>query len=321
MSEAFEKIRQTILANDGAISFSQYMDICLYDDSFGYYRVNRKRVGGDDADFYTSVSLKNKVFGELMQEAATNILKANNANPLEFNIVEIGAEDNRKIIENSTVFGYGEEVKIPQNCVLISNELIDARPFSRFVFDNGKWREIFVGLSSNSEKFIEIFKDAKEEDEVLIKKYFPKCAVEGFKLEVSRDAMKLLDNLCARDWRGVIIFADYFRNSGEISELAQGTARTYRNHKDGNDFLSNPSQFDITYSPCSDIFEDILRLQKFRDITTLTQEAFFVKHAGEKIRKIISSPNPFDSRKRELCQLLNPAQMGVAFRVTSGARL
>ena len=59
----------------------------------------------------------------------------------------------------------------------------------------------------------------------------------------------------------------------------------------------------------------------FCEISTETQEAFFMRNAQEIIRKIAESPDPLDFRKRELAQLLSPVHMGAAFRVFSAVKL
>ncbi len=305
----------------GSIPFSDYANICLY-GSGGYYRSCRKRIGSD-GDFFTSVSLKHKVFGELVEAAAKSILKSEGADPNEFEFVEIGAEGDNLMIPETFALRYGDAISLPSNCILISNELLDARPFSRFEFKCGKWNEVYVNVEESNKQILlgECLCPASRNDEALIQKYFPRASVEGFKLEISRDAMALFEHICSLDWRGLLIFADYFRHAAEISELPSGTARTYSSHREGGDFTLSPGECDITYSPCSDIFEDIARKHAFANIGTLTHEAFFVKYSSEKIRDIISLPGAFAPRKRELCQLLSPAQMGAAFRVLFALRL
>ena len=61
--------------NSAKIPWETFIDACLYDAEFGYYRKDKLRVGGDGADFYTSVSLKGRVFSELIAEAAAELAK------------------------------------------------------------------------------------------------------------------------------------------------------------------------------------------------------------------------------------------------------
>ena len=130
----------------------------------------------------------------------------------------------------------------------------------------------------------------------------------------------MFEDICAQNWRGVLIFADYFRSAAEICELPNGTARTYKNHKDSADILSDLSEADITHSPCFEPFADIAKRHGFGVEPQISQERFFMKFARRKIESIMNTPDPFDMRKRELAQLLSPVFMGSAFRVRAAAR-
>src|SRR3954467_3702165 len=72
------------------ISFADYMQLAMYHPTAGYYTRDFKRVGRDaKADFSTATSF-NPVFGELVVEAAVQLLAP--VAPQEINFVEIGAE-------------------------------------------------------------------------------------------------------------------------------------------------------------------------------------------------------------------------------------
>lgn len=309
--------------NSAKIPWETFIDACLYDAELGYYRKDKLRVGGDGADFYTSASLKEKVFAELVHESAKSLLASRSADIADFEFYEIGAEPNTRIIENSKVARLGDPIEIPPNAVVISNELLDARPFSRFRFDGGQWRKGFVEIEKADGKFgvCENFGEASRGETAALEKYFPRAKVEGFRIDISFDALELFEKICARTRRGAIIFADYFRTAAELSELPFGTARGYFKHADSADISQNAGDADITFSPCSDMLADIAVGRGFCGVSTNTQESFFMRHAQGKIREIAESPNPLDFRKRELAQLLSPVHMGAAFRVFSAVKL
>ncbi|WP_274363293.1 class I SAM-dependent methyltransferase [Paenibacillus thermotolerans] len=48
-----DRIKRKIVAEGGAISFAEYMEMCLYDTDFGYYTNDDRKVG-KEGDFYTS---------------------------------------------------------------------------------------------------------------------------------------------------------------------------------------------------------------------------------------------------------------------------
>lgn len=306
------------------IDWADFINYALYDKEFGYYQKDKKRVGGANSDFYTSVSLKQKIFSELIEESTRQILSLQNEDINDFTSVEIGAEPNSQIIANSIVFRLNDEIKIPQKSIVISNELLDARPFSRFKFIESKWRKRFLKIekTTNSEYlFSEEFKDISDIESSHLQKYFSKAFVENFSLDISFDALQLFENICNQNWQGIFIFADYFRTAQELSELPLGTARTYFKHTDSHDITQNVGDCDITFSPCSDTIIDIAKAHNFTNTTENYQANFFVKFAQEKIRNIIETKETDNLQKRELSELISPVHMGSAFRIISGTRL
>lgn len=315
--------RKRAEGSKATVPWEEFIGACLYDGEFGYYaRPDKKRVGGEGADFYTSASLKGGIFSELLAESARTLIKKRWGNPEIFRFVEIGAEPGGQLVKNSDVIRLGDEISIPKNAALISNELLDARPFSRFKFTGGKWSKGYVAIekSGGGFSFGETFGDAEARELDVLEKYFPRAKVEGFRIDVSFDALELFRSICEKKWSGVIVFADYFRSAAELSELPNGTARAYRKHSDFSDLTLYPGDTDITFSPCSDMFKDIAEECGFSDFGEESQESFFVKNAENKIRSIAELPDPMDVRKRELVQIINPAHMGAAFRMISAVR-
>ena len=154
----------------------------------------------------------------------------------------------------------------------------------------------------------------------ILEKYFPRAKIENFRLDISFDAIELFEKICMQNWSGVLIFADYFRFAQELELLPNGTMRTYFKHTQGDDLFVNVGETDITYSPCSDIFEDIAKSANMR-ASTFTQEQFFVKFASDEIEKIISNTDACNLQKRELCQLISPVHMGTCFRILTAIKL
>ncbi len=324
MNEIVEKIfADQNATNSVLIAWENFIELALYHDQYGYYKRDKKRVGGNNADFYTASSLKRKVFSELIGKSAKNILSRNNADISTYKFLEIGAEPERQIIEGSNVIRIGEEIKIPNLAIVISNELLDARPFARFKFQNGEWKKRLLKISraSKNYEFSEEFTNTSEEETEYLNTYFPQAQVEGFSIDVSFDALNMFDNICTQDWQGAIIFADYFRTSRELSELPRGTARSYFQHKDSANLTENIGLSDITFSPCSDTLIDIAKKRGFKNVRVDSQLKFFMEFASEKIQEIIETPEKYNLRKRELSELINPVNMGEAFRVLSATRL
>lgn len=305
------------------IAWEDFINYALFDKDFGYYQKNKKRVGGIGADFYTAVSLKQKVFSSLIEQSAKTILSTQNLNIDDFTFVEIGAEPNSQIIENSIVFRLNDKIEIPPQAIVISNELLDARPFSRFKFIGNKWQKRILKItrSQNSEyNFSETFRNITSEENAHLQRYFPKACVENFSLDISFDALNLFEKICSQNWQGIFIFADYYRTASELSELPLGTARTYFKHTDSTDITKNVGDSDITFSPCSDTLIDIANNYGFENTQENYQANFFMKYAQEKVRQIIETKETDNLLKRELSELISPVHMGSAFRIISGTR-
>src|ERR1051326_1080558 len=76
------------LAREGQITFSEFMQLALYDACEGYYFSAREKfgVGGD---FYTA-SQVHEVFGALLADEFAAVWQALDA-PCDFTIIELGA--------------------------------------------------------------------------------------------------------------------------------------------------------------------------------------------------------------------------------------
>ena len=200
---------------------------------------------------------------------------------------------------------------------MFSNELLDAQPFDRFVFEEGEIFKTFCEFGRGGVKLSKQ-KSSEREAEVL-KKYFPN-APDGFVLDFSLDALDLLEKICAQNWRGVLIFADYFRAIGELLCLENGTARSYFKHRASQDIFYNAPFCDITFSPPIEPFLDILKKRGFKGAGCVPQGAFFMANAPQTLRGIIENAGALSRQKRALAELLSPAHMGEVFRVLSAVK-
>lgn len=306
-----------------AFGWAEFVGTALFDPLLGYYRKAEKRVGGEGADFYTSVSLKEKVFSGLILAAAKKMLSDAGENPDCFEFYEIGAEPETQIIEGSKTARIGEKIEIPPNAIVISNELLDSRPFERFAFLNGQWRKRMISakpLPNGKVRIVETLEAPSDAELSAILKYFPN-AREGFLLDISFDAIDLFGKICAQNWRGILIFADYFRSCAELMEIPSGTARAYESHKDSTELFSRAGGRDITHSPCFEPLLDTAKTFGFSVNPVVSQGDFFMGKSTDYIRTLSESRDAFDTRKRELAQLLSPVFMGEVFRIMSATRL
>lgn len=328
------------LAQGGILEYGEFVNAALYNEKFGYYKKDKTRVGKDGADFYTAQSLPRGIFKKLLNACALKILSENFDVEIEdegkiknFEFCEIGCENlNQRLFESGKIFGINDELRLEGNLAAVSNELLDARPFSRFKFSNNAWKKVFLKFPKDGEEIIfdenltpknveKILLDASESETKILNKNFKDAEIENFNVELSPDAEALFKKICASQWKGVLIFCDYFRTRDELCRIPNGTSRGYFKHRYTPSTLSKAGFADISYSPCSDIFEDIAKSHGLENVCTLRQEQFFMTHAQGEIMRIISSnSNPLDPDKRELSEIINPAMMGSNFRVLSAIK-
>ncbi len=314
------------------MTFTQFMELALYDPAVGYYRGARARVGtGPGTDFVTS-STTGPVFGELIAAAAVALLGGRD--PSGFTFVEIGAEPGEPgrpagvLAGVAHAFGAvrtvsaGEAAALAGPCVVFANELLDAQPFRRFVFRAGAWRERGVALRGEAlvETDVPIAPAPDGRFGDLAESWGP--APEGYVVDAPVGALLLLETLAAQPWQGVFLTCDYGKSWRELAEATpQGTGRAYHRHRQEADLLARPGQQDLTCHVCWDWLESALARHRFEQIAVSGQEAFFMRHAGDAIAAIIlAEAGNFSPRKAALMQLLHPALYGQKFQVLSGFR-
>jgi SAM-dependent MidA family methyltransferase len=304
----------------GAATFATFVETALYDPRMGYYRRPKPRIGRTpEADFFTASSL-GPIFGELVAEACVSLLRG--LDPESFTFVEIGAEPGGPGVGAAAArrFGgartvrLGDPLDFSGPCVVFSNEVLDAQPFSRFVFRRGAWRELGVALGDGGLREVELPSP--------VPAFLPRTAPEGYLIDAPLGACRLLDKIADRPWTGLFAAIDYGRSWREIAEGAPaGTARAYQNHVLSADLLADPGERDLTCDVCWDWLEEALVRRGFSNPVLESQESFFVRHAGAAVSSAIeAAAGKFDARKRSILQLIHPSHMGFRFQVLHASR-
>ncbi|NOU68133.1 SAM-dependent methyltransferase [Paenibacillus sp. LMG 31461] len=176
-----ERISSTL---DRRISFRDYMEICLYQETVGYYRKDQIKIG-KQGDFYTSSSI-GTVMGEMVASFIYNHLRTQSNLPPYLEIVEWGGGNGRMarqlldemnqaapdiyerltytLIESSAyhrqlqqevLVEHVDRIRFVDETVWLSeppsdhvyvlaNELLDAFPIHRLQYKDGAFHESFV---------------------------------------------------------------------------------------------------------------------------------------------------------------------------------
>jgi len=306
--------------SDGVLSFAEFMELALFDAAVGYYRQARPRVGyGAGTDFFTA-STSGPIFGELVAAAAAKLLAGRN--PRDFTFVEIGAEPGGGVLQgvahpfaSSQTIRLGEPINLAGKCVVFSNELFDAQPCRRFVRRDGAWLELGVRLHGGV--LGEIERPAAAPIAL------PEAAPEGYVIDAPLAAAELATQIVGQPWQGVFIACDYGKSWRELAEeTPAGTARAYHRHTQTNDLLARPGEQDLTCHVCWDWLRDRLAGAGFAAVTVESQEAFFIRQAGDFIAATATAEaGRFSQKKLSLMQLLHPSHLGQKFQVLHGQRL
>ena len=307
------------------VSFARYMELAMYHPTAGYYTRDFKRVGRDNrADFFTATSF-NPVFGELVVAAAIKLLAP--AQPADYVFVEIGAEPGGGILRDIPhpfasyrTISLGQPFTLPENAVVFSNELFDAQPFHRVVWQAGRWRELGVVLHGRQLRDVllpELTPELAAHADRL-----PKQAEEHYHIDMPLRTVPMLERIVGQKWHGLFIAFDYGKYWHELAEnIPSGTARTYHRQKMGNDLLARPGKQDLTCHICWDWLEDGLGRAGFGESRVDSQESFFMNYAAETLAAITKAEaSSFSLRKRMLIQLLHPANMGQKFQALHALR-
>ena len=328
---ASASVRQAIEdASDpkGFVPFDRFVEIALYHPGFGYYTADRKRVGRNrSTDFFTAPSMKD-AFGPILIEAAIALLKEAGIDPSDATWTEIGAEPETALLESmATPFRDTQAIRVGENLeldgplVVFSNELFDAQAFHSVIFKNGAWRERGIEIAPQGIRIGH--RDLQTPILEPIVETLPKVAPEGYTVDLPIQAKKLLSRICKQTWVGAFIAFDYGKTWQALSyDTAQGTARSYRNHRQTSDLLADIGEQDLTCHICWDWLESTLDETNFRSIVLESQESFVLKRAPEFVGNVFATGSGFGNpAKNQLRELIHPSLMGQKFQALSAIRL
>jgi SAM-dependent MidA family methyltransferase len=280
-----ERLRSRIRA-EGPITFRDWMDAALYDETEGYYCRHDRTRWGRAGDYRTSPE-RTPLFSATFARYFAKLYEQMSA-PSKWTILEAGAGGGHfargllTTLENQypQVFAATDylideksnslrsrlresiqpfedkvelvslnEIQTPiQVGIIFSNELLDAMPVHRVVMRDGKLKEVCVTLDEGADFiWVEI-----ESTNPRITDYFNALDVtlsEGQFAEVNLAAGDWLRNAASKLERGYIITIDYGAESTELYDYQQrpdGTLRAFQRHRFADNVLSQPGMQDIT---------------------------------------------------------------------------
>ncbi|MEI6205619.1 MAG: SAM-dependent methyltransferase [Desulfuromonadales bacterium] len=258
------------IAEQGRVTFAEFMAVCLYEPELGYYTSPGRKVGAE-GDFYTSITV-HAAFGRVIAREIAQMWRCMDTSA-NFTLVECGAGNGRLACD---IMDYLSEREVdlyeglrlvlvekepslaevqremlkahvdrmawlsPEEFAsgdftfsgcLYSNELIDALPVHRVLMTPDGLREVYVTLREG--EFVE---ETGELSTPEIEEYLKRVAVElhpGQLAEVNLNGPKWLTAVSKALKSGFLLTIDYGYQAQELYSASrkQGTLLCYHRHR------------------------------------------------------------------------------------------
>lgn len=337
MNELEQRIHAEITEN-GAIPFSRFMERALYEPDLGYYETQREV--GRSGDFYTSVSV-GSLYGELLAFQFADWL-SDIEGPVQ--LVEVGAHDGRLardvlaylrdwrpelyerceliLWETSAKHRQWQEVVLVDylekiqwtpklesfNGVFYCNELLDACPVERLIWEGDAWWLSVV--ESDGQSFA--WGKRRGPDGGLSEGQSPE---EGTIFTVGDYGV--WQTVCKSLKRGRALVVDYGMSEQDFFDPPRenGTLRGYQQHRMIDDVLANPGEVDITASV------NFTKVERMADahgleISPLTRQSQYLVGLFERtLQRSELFPEWTPERTRQFQTLVHPEHLGHSFKV------
>ena len=275
------KVLRDRIRASGPLTFTDYMEACLYHPEHGYYaRPEVRRF----ADYYTSVDV-HPIFARLLARQLAEMWEVL-GRPSEFRAVEAGAGEGRLAAE---ILGFSARAlpdffqalryvaverspsrrealekalgphavtervrtshelpdKIAAGCVF-SNEFFDALPVHRVVQEKGQLKEIYV-----VEKDEGLGEIREEISDPAVARYFSEQHIElqeGQQAEGGLAACAWMGEAARRLERGFVLAIDYGYEAQQLysEQHRRGTVMAYEHHHATEEYYSAPGKQDLT---------------------------------------------------------------------------
>lgn len=337
MNELEQRIHAEI-AEKGPIPFSRFMERALYEPDLGYYETQREV--GRSGDFYTSVSV-GSLYGQLLAFQFADWL-SDIEGPVQ--LVEVGAHDGRLsrdvlaylrdwrpelyerceliLWETSAKHRQWQEVVLVDylekiqwapklesfNGVFYCNELLDACPVERLIWEGKAWWLSVV--ESDGQSFA--WGKRRVSDVVLSEGQSPE---EGTIFTVGDYGV--WQTVCKSLKRGRALVVDYGMSEQDFFDPPRenGTLRGYHQHRMIDNVLTNPGEVDITASV------NFTKVERMADahgleISPLTRQSQYLVGLFERtLQRSELFPEWTPERTRQFQTLVHPEHLGHSFKI------
>ncbi len=272
MSGALEREIAEIVAADGPMTVARFMELALGHPAHGYYMT--RDPFGAGGDFVTAPEVS-QMFGELIgvwcaqawQTMGTphpvrlvelgpgrgtlmaDLLRAARIMPVFRKAIEVHLVETSPVLRAAqktaleeagvAVHWHDSLAGVPDGpAILVANEFFDALPVRQFVFRNGAWHEVVIGIDGDGGLFLGVVPHDLPEDERL-----DEAPEEGAVLEIAPARRAVAHEIGRRlaRWGGAALIVDY----GHAARGYGDTLQAVRGH-DHVPLLDRPGESDIT---------------------------------------------------------------------------
>ncbi|HVP43529.1 MAG TPA: SAM-dependent methyltransferase [Terriglobales bacterium] len=357
------RLRQIIedeIRRQGPISFSRYMELCLYHPEHGYYSRHAGQFG-KAGDFYTSSDV-HAVFGRLLARQFEQMWRVLDRPP-RLEVVELGPGRGlfaRDVLDWSQkkfpeFFGAARYVLVESSPALrgaLRERLKDqieagkasvvesfdspgdvASNVSTIVFANEFFDALPVDVvdhrgelrvDSRDGRFVETFAAPAPGLLESLGRYSVRPE-EHERVEVSPSAIRWMERIAARLQRGFAVLIDYgYSRAEQMAGRHRGTVMAYRQHTASDDPYAAPGEQDITTHVNFTALQAAGEAAGLEPLGFLTQSQFLIG-IGEENQfadafEDCRMPQEQAKVALQLKHLVTPAGMGETFRVLVMAR-
>ena len=285
-----DALRAEIAAQDGRIPFTRFMELALYHPDWGYYHAAQRRPGrpGDfltapEAHPFFGITLARQVaecwerlerpdpfvvreYGPGVGGLAWDIiggLQREHPACLAALTYELVERNPQRVAEALAAFrdeGLGEvvcavdpeEIDIRPSItgVILANEVADAFPVHRLIWQDGDLREGWVTWDGTgfAEQIAELSSQARQANPAGMLRTNGISLLEGDRIEISPAAAAWFAAAASRLERGYVIVIDYGYPAAQLYQAhrLEGTVRAYRAHTVTDDAFANAGEQDLT---------------------------------------------------------------------------
>lgn len=285
-----DAIRAEIAAQGGRITFARFMDLALYHPDWGYYHAAQRRPGrpGDfltapEAHPFFGITLARQIaecwerlgrpghfvvreygpgIGGLAWDIIGGLQQENPAcfTALSYELVERNPQRMAQALAAFRDEGLGDVVRAidpdavaalpPMTGVILANEVADAFPVHRLIWQGDELREGWVVWNGAgfAEEIAELSPQVLDADPAGMLEANGITLQEGDRIEISPAAAAWFTAAFARLARGYVIVIDYGYPATQLYQghRLEGTVRTYRAHTVTDDPFAHVGEQDLT---------------------------------------------------------------------------